>query len=89
MERRLFIAIGLSLLVVWLWSGMTQKKRSVKTGATRPQHYDIKKVKESEATIPPPSSGIESVSEKNDPREKIEILDSMLPEDNMAGGRSR
>ncbi len=58
MERRLFLAIGLSLLIVWLWSAGTQKKQPfspLSPPSDITEVSDIKQDTEDKQRITPPS----------------------------------
>jgi len=75
MEKRLFLAIGLSIMVVWLWSTTTPTPQSSQEGLGLSQTYDIKEdtITQSISKVPPPSP-VPSIA----PLDEIEKIDKRI-----------
>lgn len=80
MERRLFLAIGLSLMVVWLWSVISPKPKSVPEESETSQQLGNKEDTTSKKNFAPLSPSPTSSSEVNlnseKSIEKLEIINS-------------
>lgn len=80
MEKRLFLAIGLSIMVVWLWSAAAPKPQPVVDGLGLSQTYDTKEdtvIQEfSKASPSSPASPTAPLVESEKINKRIEILES-------------